>query len=364
MTNLIPLQIQGQTLRCPLLLAGPCSAETEEQVIDTARQLARAGVKIFRAGIWKPRTMPGNFEGVGEKGLPWLQRVKKETGMAVATEVATPAHIEACLKAGVDILWVGARTSANPFAIQEIAEALRGVDNVPLFVKNPLNPDLEAWIGAFERLYAAGLRRLGAIHRGFSFFGPHLYRNPPLWRVAFDLHLRIPEMQIIVDPSHIAGRRDLVPKLCMGALAMGFDGLIVETHCNPDQAWSDARQQLTPAQLAELIPSFRFRHGQTSTDTLAELRRQIDNADDELIDLLARRMQISDEIGRYKHRNAMPIVQTGRFEALMSDRVKSAGKLGMSEPFMRTILAAIHEESVRRQTEIAEAADPHADKLL
>lgn len=358
MTDIIPLQINGQTQSCPLVLAGPCSAETEEQVMTTARQLAQAGVKIFRAGIWKPRTMPGNFEGVGEKGLPWLQRVKKETKMAVATEVATPAHVEACLKAGVDIVWVGARTSANPFAIQEIAESLRGADNVHVLVKNPLNPDLAAWVGALERLHAAGIRRLGAIHRGFSFFGPHLYRNPPLWRVAFDLHLRIPQLQIIVDPSHIAGRRDLVPRLCMGALAMGFDGLIIESHCNPDEAWSDASQQITPAELAELMPSFRFRHGEPSSDTLTELRRQIDNADDELIDLLARRMQISDEIGRFKHRTSMPIVQTGRFEALMSDRVKSAAKLGMSESFIRAVLAAIHEESVRRQTEIAEA---HSD---
>ncbi|MDE6770821.1 MAG: 3-deoxy-7-phosphoheptulonate synthase, partial [Muribaculaceae bacterium] len=253
----------------PLIMAGPCSAETEEQVLSTARQLALGGVKIFRAGIWKPRTKPGGFEGIGKEGLQWLKRVKEETGMLVATEVAMRRHVEEALEAGVDILWIGARTSANPFAMQEIADAIKdaGVD-IPVLVKNPVNPDLELWIGALERLYNAGVRRLGAIHRGFSFYGKSIYRNPPQWHIPIELHRRIPELPIIVDPSHMGGKRELIGPLSQQALDMKFSGLMIESHCNPDEAWSDKNQQLTPDILRIVLGSLVVRNAEQSTESL------------------------------------------------------------------------------------------------
>ncbi|MBR6286459.1 MAG: 3-deoxy-7-phosphoheptulonate synthase, partial [Bacteroidaceae bacterium] len=244
--ELQPLSLQGiDCTQRPLVIAGPCSAESEEQVLSTAKQLASNGIKIFRAGVWKPRTKPGGFEGHGVTALPWLKRVKEETGMLVSTEIATAKHVEAALEAGVDLLWVGARTTANPFAVQEIADSLRGVD-VPVLIKNPVNPDLELWIGAFERLNGAGIKRLGAIHRGFSSYDKKIYRNLPMWHIPIELRRRIPSLPIICDPSHIGGKRDLVAPLCQQAMDLGFNGLIIESHCNPDAAWSDASQQVTP----------------------------------------------------------------------------------------------------------------------
>lgn len=332
----------------PLVIAGPCSAETEEQVMDTAKQLAAKGMKIFRAGIWKPRTKPGGFEGVGVEGLAWLKEVKKETGMYVSTEVATAKHVYECLKAGIDILWVGARTTANPFAVQEIADALKGVD-IPVLVKNPVNPDLELWIGAMERINNAGLKRLGAIHRGFSSYDKKLYRNLPQWHIPIELRRRFPNIPIICDPSHIGGKRDLIAPLSQQAMDLGFDGLIIESHCNPDCAWSDASQQVTPDVLAYILDMLIIRETSQSTENLNELRRQIDELDNQLLDLLAKRMRISREIGLYKKEHDMPILQATRYDEILNKRVEQACNMDMDGEFMKTILAAIHEESIRQQ---------------
>lgn len=337
----------------PLILAGPCSAETEEQVISTARQLAFGGVKVFRAGIWKPRTKPGGFEGIGKEGLQWLRRVKEETGMLTATEVAMRRHVEEALEAGVDIFWIGARTSANPFAVQEIADAIReSRKDVPVLVKNPVNPDLELWIGAIERLYNAGVRRLGAIHRGFSFYGKSIYRNPPQWYIPIELHRRIPELPIIVDPSHMGGKRELIGPLSQQALDMKFSGLMIESHCNPDEAWSDKSQQVTPDILRVILNSLVVRNTAESTESLEALRQQIDKIDTELLELYGKRMAVSRQIGEYKKEHAMPVVQESRYDDLMKSRVSAAVEMGMSADFMRTVLQAIHEESVRQQIEI------------
>ena len=281
MNDLQPIILPGIPARRPLVIAGPCSAETEEQVLAAARALAAQEVKIFRAGIWKPRTKPGGFEGVGVEGLRWLQRVKAETGMYVSTEVATERHVFEALKAGVDLLWIGARTSANPFAMQELAGALRGVD-IPVLVKNPVNPDLELWIGAIERLYNAGLRRLGAIHRGFSSYDRTIYRNQPQWHIPIELRRRLPQLPLLCDPSHIGGKRELIAPLSQEAMDLGFDGLIVESHCTPDEAWSDKQQQVTPDVLCFMLHTLVVRETTQTTEPLAELRQQIDRLDDEL----------------------------------------------------------------------------------
>lgn len=338
----------------PLIMAGPCSAETEEQTLSTARQLAMGGVKVFRAGIWKPRTKPGGFEGIGKEGLQWLKRVKEETGMLVATEVAMRRHVEDALEAGVDILWVGARTSANPFAVQEIADALKaaGAEDAAVLVKNPVNPDLELWIGALERIYNAGIRRLGAIHRGFSFYGKSIYRNPPQWHIPIELHRRIPELPIVVDPSHMGGKRELVGPLCQQALDMKFTGLMIESHCSPDEAWSDKNQQVTPEVLKIILSSLVLRNSEQNTESLQQLRQQIDRVDTDLLDLYNRRMEISREIGKYKKEHSMPVVQESRYDDLIKSRVAAAVQMGMSPDFMKTVLQAIHEESVRQQIEI------------
>ena len=273
-----PLALPGVDTQRPIVIAGPCSAETEEQVLETAQGLASRGVKIFRAGIWKPRTKPGGFEGIGAEGLAWLKKVKKETGMLVSTEVATKDHVFEALKAGIDILWIGARTTVNPFAVQEIADALKGVD-VPVLIKNPVNPDLELWIGAFERLYGAGIHRLGAIHRGFSSYDKKIYRNLPLWHIPIELRRRMPDLPIFCDPSHIGGKRELVAPLCQQAMDLSFDGLIVESHCNPDCAWSDASQQITPDVLDYVLNLLVIRDVNQTTENLTALRRQIDGID-------------------------------------------------------------------------------------
>ena len=337
----------------PIIIAGPCSVESEDQVMKTARQLSNNGIKIFRGGIWKPRTSPGGFEGIGEIGLPWLKKVKDETGMLVSTEVATKAHVELALEAGVDMVWIGARTSANPFAVQEIADAIKesGKD-VAVLVKNPVNPDLELWIGALKRIYNAGVRRLGAIHRGFSTYGQHLYRNMPQWRIPIELQRRYPNLPIFCDPSHISGKRELIASVSQQALDMNFAGLIVESHCDPDSAWSDKNQQVTPEVLNIIMHTLVLRDESTTTENLALLRQQIDRINDELLELLARRMRVSCEIGQYKKEHHMPVIQQTRYKELMEQLVKNGEDLGMSGDFIRTVLAAIHEESVRQQLEV------------
>lgn len=353
MTDLQPIRFEGVDADAPMIIAGPCSAETREQVLETARQLAANGVKIFRAGIWKPRTKPGGFEGVGVEGLEWLKEVKAETGMYTATEVATRQHVEAALAAGVDLLWIGARTSANPFAMQEIADALADAKaDVPVLVKNPVNPDLELWVGAMERIYNAGIRRIGAIHRGFSAYGKHLYRNLPQWHIPIELRRRMPEIPIFSDPSHIGGKRELVAPLSQQALDMGFDGLIIESHCEPDCAWSDKAQQVSPDVLNFILNTLVIRDSKTSTESLTLLRQQIDQIDNEILECLNKRMRVSREIGQYKKEHRMPVLQAGRYDSIMKSRVKLATEMGMSAEFMTTVLSAIHEESVRQQIEI------------
>lgn len=346
--NFEPITLPGIENKRPLVIAGPCSAETEEQVLETAKQLAAQGIKIFRAGIWKPRTKPGGFEGVGTVGLPWLKRVKEETGMYVATEVANQYHVFEALKYGVDILWIGARTAANPFSMQEIADALKGVD-IPIFIKNPVNPDLELWIGAVERIYNAGIRKIGVIHRGFSAYDKRIYRNLPQWHIPIELRRRFPNLPIICDPSHIGGKRDLIAPLSQQAMDLGFDGLIIESHCNPDNAWSDASQQVKPDVLAYILDMLIVRETSQSTENLNELRRQIDELDNQLLDLLAKRMRVSREIGQYKKEHDMPVLQTARYDEILSKRVSQAQDMDMDGEFMKTILAAIHEESIRQQ---------------
>ena len=351
MENVKAIQFKGVDPKRPIIIAGPCSAETEEQVMETARDLAKNGVKIFRAGIWKPRTKPGGVEGVGAAGLAWLQAVKKETGMLVSTEVATRQHVEEALKAGVDILWIGARTSANPFAMQEIADTLQGVD-VPVLVKNPVNPDLELWIGAMQRLYNAGIHQIGAIHRGFTSYGKHLYRNMPQWHIPIELRRRMPELTIFCDPSHIGGKRELVASLSQQAMDLGFDGLMVESHCDPDCAWSDKSQQVTPDVLNFILNTLVVRDTTQTTESLTLLRQQIDEIDNELLEALSKRMRVSREIGQYKKEHRMPVLQTNRYDTVLNSRAKSAEELGMSGEFARVVYQAIHEESVRQQIEV------------
>jgi len=335
----------------PFVIAGPCSAESEEQVMTTAKQLAMYGCHNFRAGVWKPRTKPGGFEGHGEPALVWLKQVKQETKMLVATEVATPEHVELCLKYGIDILWVGARTSANPFAMQALADSLKGVD-IPVFVKNPVNPDLELWIGAMERLNQAGVKRelwigamerlnqagvkrLAAIHRGFSSYDKKIYRNMPMWQIPIELRRRIPELPIINDPSHIGGRRELIAPLCQQAMDLGFDGLIIESHCDPDKAWSDAKQQVTPDVLDYILSLLVIREENTSTEGITTLRRkQIDELDNQLMELLSKRMRVCREIGQYKKEHNMTVLQTTRYNEILDKRGAQGSLLGMGPEFV------------------------------
>lgn len=307
MKDIQPLGIEGTTGPGPVIIAGPCSAETRQQVLDTARRLAAQGVHIFRAGIWKPRTRPGGFEGIGADGLQWLKEVRQTTGMAVATEVANREHVRQALDAGLDMLWIGARTTANPFAMQEIADALSeaGAD-IPVLVKNPVNPDLELWIGALQRLYNAGIHRLGAIHRGFSAYGPHLYRNLPQWHIPIELRRRYPALPIICDPSHMGGKRELVAPLSQEALDMGFDGVIIESHCNPDDALSDKAQQIEPEVLGFILDTLTIRRQKQSTENLRLLRHEIDRLDNDLLEVLARRMRVCRDIGMYKRSIVCP----------------------------------------------------------
>lgn len=333
------------------VIAGPCSAETEEQVHTTAKQLADKGCHMFRAGVWKPRTKPGGFEGHGEPALQWMADAKKDTGMLVGTEVATPEHVELALKYNMDILWIGARTSANPFAMQALADSLKGVD-VPVLVKNPVNPDLELWIGALERLNAAGIKKLGAIHRGFSSFDKTIYRNLPMWQIPIELRRRIPELPIVCDPSHMGGKRELVAPLCQQAMDLGFDGLMVESHCDPDKAWSDAKQQVTPDVLDYIISILTVRDSATTTEDIKMLRKQIDELDNQLMELLSKRMRVCREIGQFKKEHNMTVLQTGRYSEILGKRGAQGALCGMDAKFVKDVFEHIHEESVRQQLEI------------
>lgn len=352
--NLQTISLPRLDMKRPLVISGPCSAETEEQTLATAKELAAIGVKIFRAGIWKPRTRPGAFEGVGTLGLPWLKRVKEETGMYVGIEVATAHHVFEAIKHGIDILWIGARTSANPFAVQEIADALKGVD-IPVFVKNPVNPDLELWIGALERINNAGITKLAAIHRGFSTYDKSEFRNHPQWQIPIELHRRLPNLPIISDPSHIAGDRNLIEDLCQEAMDLNFDGLIVESHTCPDKAWSDASQQITPIRLKEILDNLVLRRpkiGDTPRNELDELRIKIDALDNQLLDTFKERMIVSEAIGRYKSENNITILQSRRYDEIMKDRKNRAVSRGLDPDFITGIFESIHEESINRQSRI------------
>ena len=332
----------------PIIIAGPCSAESREQVLNTAQELAKNGVKVFRAGIWKPRTKPGGFEGVGTVGLPWRKEVKQKTGMLVATEVATAAHEFEAIKAGIDILWIGARTAANPFAMQELADSLRGTD-IPVLVKNPVNPDLELWIGALERLVNAGVTNVGVILRGFSTYDQKMYRNLPLWHIPIELRRRYPNITMFCDPSHIGGKRELVAPISQQAMDLKFDGLMVESHCNPDEALSDAKQQITPQVLDFTLKMLVLRENVQTTENISVLRKQIDEIDEQLLAILAKRNRISREIGTYKKENNMPVLQTGRYNEILEKRASMGEAMNLDKEFVFAIMKAIHEESVRIQ---------------
>ncbi|MCM1519984.1 MAG: bifunctional 3-deoxy-7-phosphoheptulonate synthase/chorismate mutase type II [Lachnoclostridium sp.] len=342
--------ISVQELTRPIIIAGPCSAESEEQVLTTAQELSRAGVKIFRAGIWKPRTKPGGFEGVGDEGLEWLANVKQLTGMLVATEVATPEHVRAAENAGIDIFWIGARTSADPFAMQAIAETVAQLNpDKPVFVKNPVVADLDLWIGAIERLRNCGVNNVAAIHRGFRSFSSGIYRNYPGWIVPLELRRRMHDLPLICDPSHIGGARELIAPLSQKALDMGFDGLIIESHCNPEKALSDSKQQVTPEDLTKIIASLNLRQCSVMPGELDRLRYDIDQIDAELLEVLARRMEVSRKIGDYKQRKRIPVLQASRYDDLLVNRIAAGSKLGLDGKFIEKIFSAIHEESVNQQ---------------
>ncbi|MDP1845074.1 MAG: chorismate mutase [Sediminibacterium sp.] len=340
----------------PLIISGPCSAETEEQVMQTAIRLAASGkVDILRAGIWKPRTRPGSFEGVGTKGLPWLQQARKETGLPVAVEVATGKQVEDALHFGVDVLWIGARTTVNPFSVQDVADALKGVD-VPVLIKNPINPDLELWIGAVERVAKAGIKNIGLIHRGFSSYGNTEYRNAPMWHLAIEMKRRNPGMLMINDPSHICGRRDILLDVAQKAIDLDFDGLIIESHIDPDTAWSDAKQQVTPEKLGEMIDAIIWRKEDINSEELHahmdKMRSQINHLDDELMQLLGQRMKVADQIGQYKKDNNITILQTTRWNEILERAFVKGANLGLSKEFITKYFDAVHMESINHQNKI------------
>lgn len=349
-----PIHPQLQMKR-PLVIAGPCSAESAEQVTITAQQLKAMGVQVFRAGIWKPRTRPNSFEGVGKLGLPWLNKVKNEFGMLTATEVANSNHVSQALEFGVDILWIGARTTANPFAVQEIANALEGV-NIPIMVKNPVNPDLELWIGAFERLYQSGVKSLAAIHRGFSNYRKTFYRNDPHWQIPIELKRRVPNLPILTDPSHICGTRERLFDVSQEAMDLNFDGLMIEVHCSPEQALSDKTQQITPQGLKDLIEKIVLREATNEnaivSHTLEELRAIIDKCDDKIIQILCKRMHVSERLGELKKDNNITIHQSNRWRKLLERRIKEGESKGLSEDFILKIFQAIHQESIDHQNNI------------
>lgn len=340
----------------PLIISGPCSAETEEQVLQTAQRLAATGkVDMLRAGIWKPRTKPGMFEGIGAKGLPWLQRAKKLSGLPTTVEVATGKQVHDALTFEVDVLWIGARTTVNPFSVQEVADALRGVE-VPVLIKNPINPDLDLWSGAVERVARVGIKQIGLIHRGFSSYGNTEYRNAPMWHLAIEMKRRNPELLLINDPSHICGRRDILMDVAQKAIDLDFDGLMIESHIDPDNAWSDAKQQVTPEKLAEMISSIVWRSEDVPSESfhiaLDKLREQINHLDDELIQLLGQRMKIADKIGEYKKNNNVTILQTSRWNQILEKAYAKGDRLGLSKEFITRYFDAVHMESINHQNTI------------
>jgi chorismate mutase len=340
----------------PLIISGPCSAESEEQVLQTAQRLADTGkVDVLRAGIWKPRTKPGLFEGIGVKGLPWLLQAKKITGLPVAVEVATAKHVEDALQFEVDILWIGARTTVNPFSVQEVADALRG-SNVPVLIKNPINPDLELWSGAIERLQKAGIKEIGMIHRGFSNYGNTEYRNAPMWHLPIEMKRRFPDMLLICDPSHICGNRIMLQSVSQKSIDLDFGGLMIESHIDPDNAWSDAKQQVTPERLKEMLETLVWRAENTTKlefiTALATLREQINHIDDELMTLIGQRMKIADKIGAYKRDNNITILQTNRWNEILERAVKQGEKLGLSKEFIIRYFDAVHLESISHQNKV------------
>jgi chorismate mutase len=342
--------------KCPLIISGPCSAETEEQLVSTATRLAATGkVDMIRAGIWKPRTRPGSFEGVGTKGLPWLQKAKELTGLPVTVEVATGKQVEDALHFGVDVLWIGARTTVNPFSVQDVADALRGAD-VPVLIKNPINPDLELWIGALERVGKAGIKNIGLIHRGFSSYGNTEYRNAPMWHLAIEMKRRYPDMLLINDPSHICGNRHMLLDVAQKAIDLDYDGLIIESHIDPDNAWSDAKQQVTPERLGEMIGSIHWRKEDVASEeyhaALEKLRQQINHLDDELMQIIGQRMKVAEKIGTYKKENNITILQTNRWNSILERAFAKGEKLGLSKEFITKYFDAVHMESINHQNKI------------
>mgnify|MGYP001548184274 CR=1 FL=1 len=348
--------VQEKWKKRPLIISGPCSTATEDQVLATAQRLANTGkVDILRAGIWKPRTRPGSFEGIGTKGLPWLQQAKKLTGLPITVEVATGKQVEDALHFDTDILWLGARTTVNPFSVQEVADALRGAD-VPVLIKNPINPDLELWIGAVERVAKAGIKQIGLIHRGFSSYGNTEYRNAPMWHLAIEMKRRNPELMIINDPSHICGRRDILLDVAQKAIDLDFDGLMIESHIDPDNAWSDAKQQVTPERLAEMLDSIIWRKEDVNSEefhaALEKLRQQINHLDDELMQILSQRMKIAEHIGEYKKNNNITILQTNRWNEILERAFQKGEKIGLSREFITRYFDAVHMESISHQNKI------------
>ncbi len=344
-----PIKAKGKKL----FIAGPCSAETREQVLETGRRLFRTGkVDMYRAGIWKPRTRPDSFEGVGAKGLPWLQEMKELTGLPTTVEVAKARHVELCMEFGIDVLWIGARTTVNPFAVQEIADALKGVD-IPVMVKNPINPDLALWLGAVERLEKVGVKEIGAIHRGFSNLGETYYRNRPQWQIALSFKAERPEIDMICDPSHMCGRRDILLEVSQKSMDLNYDGLMIESHITPDDAWSDARQQITPEQLDRLLDALVYREDQEDNaplqSELDKLRAEINHIDDELMHLIGNRMNIARQIGEYKKSNNITILQKRRWAQLLDKAIAKGEACGLSEAFIHRYLEAIHDESIQQQ---------------
>jgi len=349
---LSPLLFEAATAQQPLVIAGPCSAETESQVLEIAHELKNTAVQIMRAGIWKPRTRPGGFEGVGAIGLPWLERAKAETGLKLAIEVANPQHVELALKHNIDVLWIGARTAVNPFAVQEIADALQGTEKWVL-LKNPVNPDLSLWLGGIERLLGANIKNVGAIHRGFSSYEKTKYRNPPEWQIAIDFTLKAPEIPMIIDPSHISGRRDLIADITQEALDLNYSGMIIETHTNPDQAWSDAAQQVTPKRLNDILNALVVRELTSENDDfqthLRKYRRQIDTLDQKLVELLGKRMQIVQSIGQIKKEQNVAVLQNQRWIEILNQMLQQGKSHQLSEGFINQIFKAIHQESIAQQ---------------
>lgn len=353
--DILPLSSWINTNGKPLVIAGPCSAETEEQVLETVQQIHKEGfAHVIRAGVWKPRTRPGSFEGMGEAALPWLKEAKEATGLPIAVEVANPQHIELALKYGVDILWIGARTTVNPFNVQELADALQGVD-VPVLVKNPVNPDLQLWIGALERLNRAGIKKLGAIHRGFSNAQENKYRNSPMWQIAIELKTLLPTLPVIGDPSHMAGKRAYLYELTQRALDLNYDGLIIESHRDPDKAWSDASQQLTPTALGEMLHELHVRRKEYGDDYQSQLeiiRGKIDHLDRELLENLAARMSLVEKIAEYKRDNNVAAYQVDRFREVLQTRQDWGKSMNLYPVLVDELFKLIHMESIRKQTEV------------